>query len=158
MAEVERKFLVERLPDGLPIDSEDEIEQGYLAAGDDQVRLRRRADRHLITVKRGHGMVRDEVEVPLERESFEQLWPLTEGRRLEKTRLTTPVDEHTAEIDLYKGPLAGLKTVEVEFEDPAAADAFSPPAWFARELTEDGRYSNTRLAIEGLPAEVRREA
>ena len=90
MAEVEQKFLVERLPDGLPIDSEDEIEQGYLAVGDDQVRLRRRADRHLITVKRGHGMVRDEVEVPLERESFEQLWPLTEGRRLEKTRLTTP--------------------------------------------------------------------
>ena len=68
------------------------------------------------------------------------------------------MDEHTAEIDLYKGPLAGLKTAEVEFEDTAAADAFSPPAWFARELTEDGRYSNTRLAIEGLPAEVRREA
>jgi adenylate cyclase len=158
MAEIERKFLLERLPDGLPIDSEDHIEQGYLAVGDDQVRLRKRGDRYLITVKRGHGLVREEVEVPLARESFERLWPLTEGRRLEKTRLATPVGEHTAEIDLYEGPLDGLKTVEVEFEDETAAGVFSPPDWFARELTGDGRYSNTRLAIEGLPAEARRDA
>ena len=158
MTEIERKFLLEELPDGLPISSEDEIAQGYLAIGDDQVRLRKRADRHLITVKRGHGMVRHEVEVPVAQESFEQLWPLTEGRRLEKTRLTTSVGEHTAEIDLYQGPLAGLKTVEVEFDDLADAETFSPPSWFARELTRDGRYSNVRLAIEGLPQEAREEA
>ena len=158
MTEIERKFLLEELPDGLPISSEDEIAQGYLAIGDDQVRLRKRGDRHLITVKRGHGMVRHEVEVPVAQESFEQLWPLTEGRRLEKTRLTTSVGEHTAEIDLYQGPLAGLKTVEVEFDDQADAETFSPPSWFARELTGDGRYSNVRLAIKGLPQEAREEA
>jgi adenylate cyclase len=150
-AEIERKFLVEHLPPELEIDSEDEIAQGYLATGEDQVRLRRRADRFLITAKRGHGLIRDEVEVPLGRESFEELWPVTEGRRLEKTRLTTEVDGHTAEIDVYKGPLAGLMTVEVEFEDVDAAEAFSPPAWFSRELTDDERYSNTRLATAGLP-------
>ena len=42
-------------------------------------------------------------------------------------------------------------TVEVEFEDADAAEAFSPPAWFSRELTGDARYSNTRLAMTGLP-------
>jgi CYTH domain-containing protein len=150
-SEIERKFLVEQLPPGLEIDSEDEIAQGYLATGEDQVRLRRRGDRFLITVKRGHGLIREEVEVPLGRESFEELWPVTEGRRLEKTRLTTDVGGHAAEIDVYEGPLAGLKTVEVEFEDAEAAEAFSPPAWFSRELTGDGRYSNQRLAMEGLP-------
>ena len=158
MTEIERKFLLEELPEGLPITSEDEIHQGYLAIGDDQVRLRKRGDRHLITVKRGHGMVRHEVEVPLAQDSFEQLWTLTEGRRLEKTRLTTSIGDHTAEIDLYRGPLAGLKTVEVEFDDPADAEAFSPPPWFSRELTADGRYSNTRLATEGLPPGARPEA
>jgi len=158
MTEIERKFLLEELPEGLPITSEDEIQQGYLAIGDDQVRLRKRGDRHLITVKRGHGMVRHEVEVPLAQDSFEQLWTLTEGRRLEKTRLTTSIGDHTAEIDLYRGPLAGLKTVEVEFDDPADAEAFSPPPWFSRELTADGRYSNTRLATEGLPPGARPEA
>ena len=155
MAEIERKFLVERLPEGLKIDSEDEIAQGYLATGDDQVRLRRRGDRLLITAKRGHGLVREEVEVPIGDESFEQLWTLTEGRRLQKTRLTTDVDGHTAEIDVYRGSLSGLQTVEVEFADVDAAHAFKPPGWFARELTDDPRYSNTRLAIEGLPSEQR---
>ena len=95
--------------------------------------------------------VRDEVEVPLGRKSYEELWAMTEGRRLEKTRRTTQVDGHTAEIDVYKGLLAGLMTVEVEFEDADAAEAFSPPAWFSRELTGDARYSNTRLAMTGLP-------
>ena len=150
-AEIERKFLVEQLPQELEIDAEDENAQGYLAIGEDEVRLRRRGDRFLITAKRGHGLVRDEVEVPLGRESFEELWAMTEGRRLEKTRRTTQVDGYIAEIDVYKGPLAGLTTVEVEFEDAGAAEAFSPPAWFSRELTSDARYSNTRLAMTGLP-------
>ncbi|HUK94464.1 MAG TPA: CYTH domain-containing protein [Gaiellaceae bacterium] len=149
--EIERKFLVERLPADLPIETEEEIAQGYLSVGDDQVRLRRRGDKHLITVKRGRGVAREEVEVPLARESFDELWPLTEGRRLEKTRSTTPVEGGTAEIDVYRPPLDGLVTVEVEFPDAAAAEAFDPPPWFARELTDDERYSNERLALRGLP-------
>jgi adenylate cyclase len=156
--EIERKFLVERLPPGLEIESEHEIAQGYLAAGDDEVRLRREDDRHLITVKRGHGLVRDEVEVPLARESFDELWALTEGRRVEKTRLTMELDGHLAEIDVYEGPLAGLTTVEVEFEDLESADAFTPPEWFTRELTGDQEYSNQRLALTGLPPGLARQA
>jgi adenylate cyclase len=151
--EIERKFLVERLPEGLAIDSEEEIDQGYLALGEDEIRLRRRGPRHLITAKRGHGLTREEVEVPLSRESFEELWPLTEGRRVEKTRRTTTVDGGTLEIDTYKGPLAGLVTAEIEFPDLAAAEAFEPPSWLSRELTGVERYSNQRLALDGLPPE-----
>jgi adenylate cyclase len=151
--EIERKFLVERLPEGLAIDSEEEIDQGYLALGEDEIRLRRRGSRHLITVKRGHGLARDEVEVPLGEESFEALWPLTEGRRVEKTRRTTKVDGGTLEIDVYKGPLAGLVTAEIEFPDLAAAEAFEPPSWLSRELTGEERYANSRLALDGLPPE-----
>ena len=90
-SEIERKFLVDEVPEDLDIDSREEIAQGYLATGDHQVRLRRQGDRPLLTAKRGHGLVRDEVEVPLEEESFERLWPLTEGRRLKKERLTATV-------------------------------------------------------------------
>jgi adenylate cyclase len=151
--EIERKFLVERLPEDLAIDSEEEIAQGYLALGEDEIRLRRRGPHHLITVKRGHGLTREEVEVPLGQESFEELWPLTEGRRVEKTRRTTKVDGGALEIDVYKGPLAGLVTAEIEFPDLAAAEAFEPPSWLARELTGEERYSNSRLALDGLPPE-----
>jgi adenylate cyclase len=150
--EIERKFLVERFPPSIAIDSEEEIAQGYLAIGEDQVRLRRRGDNHQITVKRGSGLTREEVEVPLAQESFEELWPLTEGRRIEKTRRTTMVEGGKAEVDVYHAPLDGLVTAEIEFADAEAARAFQPPPWFARELTDDHRYSNQRLAMEGLPA------
>jgi adenylate cyclase len=151
--EIERKFLVDRVPADLAFDSEDAIDQGYLVVGgEDEVRLRRRGDRHLITVKRGHGLEREEVEVPLAQPSFETLWPLTKGRRLEKTRRTTPLGDLTAELDVYRGPLVGLATVEIEFPNAAAADAFQPPPWFGRELTGEERYSNQRLALDGLPA------
>jgi adenylate cyclase len=152
-SEIERKFLVAEVPGDLDIGSREEIAQGYLATGDHQVRLRRQGDRPLLTAKRGRGLVRDEVEVPLEEESFERLWPLTEGRRLKKERLTATVDGQTVEVDVYRGPLAGLIVAEVEFEDLGAARAFLPPRWFGRELTDDARYSNQRLALEGLPVE-----
>ena len=149
--EIERKFLVEQVPPEVEIGSEVEIAQGYLALGEAQVRLRRQGDATLLAAKRGRGMTRDEVEIPLAPEPFEELWPLTEGRRLKKSRLTTTLDGRTAEIDVYKGPLAGLIVAEVEFEDEGSARAFSPPPWFSRELTNDPRYSNQRLAVEGLP-------
>jgi CYTH domain-containing protein len=154
--EIERKFLVEQVPPEVEIGSETEIAQGYLATGEAQVRLRRQGNATLLTAKRGRGLARDEVEITLASEPFEELWPLTEGRRLEKSRLTTMVDGRTVEIDVYKGRLAGLIVAEVEFDDVEAARAFSPPPWFSRELSDDARYSNQRLAVEGLP--VQRES
>jgi adenylate cyclase len=154
--EIERKFLVEQVPPEVEIGSETEIAQGYLATGEAQVRLRRQGNATLLTAKRGRGLARDEVEVTLASEPFEELWPLTEGRRLEKSRLTTTVDGRTVEIDVYKGRLAGLIVAEVEFDDVEAARAFTPPPWFSRELSDDARYSNQRLAVEGLP--VQRES
>ncbi len=153
--EIERKFLVGEVPPGLAIDSQEEIDQGYLSIGEDEIRLRLRGGRHLITAKRGHGLTRVEVEVPLDHASFDALWPLTEGRRVAKTRSTTQIEGGTLEIDVYKGSLAGLVTAEIEFEDSAAAEAFVPPRWLLRELTGDERYSNQRLALDGLPAEAR---
>jgi CYTH domain-containing protein len=148
-SEIERKFLVERLPEELADEMGDDIVQGYLATGDDEVRVRRRGDEHVLTVKRGSGLARDEVEVPLNREAFAQLWPFTEGRRVEKQRVTTPVEGALAEVDVYRGALEGLVTVEVEFADAETANAFSPPSWFGREVTGDARYSNQSLAVDG---------
>ena len=87
--EVERKFVVRDPPDLEGADA-DEIEQGYLAIGaEGEVRVRRRGDRLLLTAKRGEGLSRQEAEIELDRERFDLLWPLTEGRRLRKRRLST---------------------------------------------------------------------
>ena len=152
--EIERKFLVARRPD-LEGASRVEIEQGYLALGDGQgdaeVRLRRKNDELYLTVKAGSGRTRVEEELELDREPFESLWPLTEGRRVAKTRHVLPYGKVDIELDFYSGDLDGLEIAEVEFPDEETADEFEPPDWLAEEVTGDERYLNQTLATKGLP-------
>jgi adenylate cyclase len=152
--EIERKFLVDDVPDLEDRDSV-HIEQGYLAlAADDggaEVRLRRRDEDLLLTIKGGTGEVRVEEELELESDTFESLWPLTEGRRISKTRHLIPLGERTVELDVYEGPLDGFATAEVEFESEDEADRFDPPEWLGDEVTGDERYLNERLATVGAP-------
>jgi adenylate cyclase len=150
--EVERKFLVPEPPD-LGDTESDEIEQGYLAIGSDgEVRLRRRGEKLVLTAKRGAGLSRDEAEVELDRESFERLWPLTEGRRLHKRRHLIPDGDLTIELDVYEGDLEGLLVAEIEFDSEDQARAFEPPGWIGEEVTGDERYLNETLATQGRPS------
>jgi adenylate cyclase len=150
--EVERKFLVPEPPE-LDGTVSDEIEQGYLAIGDEEeVRLRRKGDRLLLTAKRGSGLARDEAELELDREAFERLWPLTEGRRLHKRRHVIPFDGREIELDVYAGDLEGLVVAEIEFPSEEEAKGFDPPAWLGEDVTGDSRYLNETLATRGIPA------
>lgn len=149
--EIERKFLVAGAPDGLDLGGGDRVEQGYVATGTDEVRVRKLGERTFLTVKRGSGEVRSEEEVELSREQFERLWPLTEGRRVHKVRHRLGADGGTIELDVYGGPLDGLVTAEIEFDDEDQAAAFEPPEWFGAEVTFDERYKNESLATRGLP-------
>jgi CYTH domain-containing protein len=153
-SEIERKFLVAELPGDLEAHPSEPIEQGYVAIdGAVETRLRRRGGRALLTIKSGSGRVRVEEEFEIGRRRFESLWPLTEGRRVTKMRYELPgPDGLTIELDRYTGELDGLVLAEVEFESEAASDDFDPPAWFAREVTDDLRYANRALAAEGVPA------
>lgn len=147
MPEIERKYLVAALPSGLG--EGEAIDQGYLAIAPDGVetRIRRRAGAATLTVKSGPAMVRVEEEIALEPERFDALWPLTEGRRVEKVRHLVPLEDGlTAELDVYAGALDGLLTAEIEFPSESAARAFSPPPWLGEEVTGDGTYANQNLA------------
>jgi CYTH domain-containing protein len=152
--EIERKFLVAELPD-LSGNPGEPIEQGYLALADDgggaEVRLRRKPGHHLLTVKAGRGRSRAEEEIELDPERFDRLWPLTEGRRVTKTRHRIARGERTIELDLYSGDLDGLAVAEVEFPDDRTADDFEPPEWFGDEVTGERSYLNETLATEGRP-------
>jgi adenylate cyclase len=152
--ELERKFVVDATPLDFASWPAQDITQGYLALGADgsEVRVRRRAGRATLSVKRGRGLVRDEVEITIEAEDFARLWPLTEGARVEKVRSEYELEPGVvAEVDVYSGTLAGLVVAEVEFSDEAAARRFGPPAWFGREVTDDDAYKNRRLAVDGRP-------
>jgi adenylate cyclase len=116
------------------------------------VRVRRRDRRTWLTVKSGAGRVRVEEEIEIEPERFDRLWPLTEGRRIEKTRYEIPAgDDLVIELDVYTGDLAGLVTAEVEFGSEEDAEAYVAPDWLGPDITEDLRYKNQRLARDGAP-------
>jgi adenylate cyclase len=151
-AEIERKFLLPEVPDWLSGQPAAKIEQGYLAISEEiEIRLRSLDEERLLTAKRGHGEVREEVEVELDSRQFDALWPLTESMRLQKARFRVPVGKLTAEVDVYEGPLRGLVTAEVEFPSREQADAFEPPDWLGEEVTGDDRYSNQALVRSGMP-------
>ena len=153
--EIERKFLVPAAPGDLGAHPSSPIEQGYLAIHPDgtEVRVRRRAGVSTMTIKSGGGLVRVEEELPLDDAAFERLWPLTEGRRLEKVRHLIPggAEGVVIELDVYTGELAGLVVAEIEFPGEAEAAAFAAPEWLGRDVTDDARFKNQRLAVEGRP-------
>jgi CYTH domain-containing protein len=150
--EIERKFLVERVPDEARGWPGERIEQGYVALGDGvEVRLRRYGGRCLLTVKRGSGLERDEWEVELSEAQLEHLWPATAGHRVVKTRRAGDVGGFEVELDVFEGDLEGLVVAEIEVRSEEAARAFRPPAWFGLEVTDDARYANRSLAEHGRP-------
>jgi adenylate cyclase len=153
--EIERKFLLEALPEGVAWTSERRIRQGYLALdGATEVRVRLLDDGGAarLTVKHGSGLVRVEEDLPLDPEAGERLWVLTEGRRVEKVRRTCDLGGGAvAEVDVFGGALEGLLVVEVEHPDTEAAAAFVPPAWFGREVTGEPGFANRALACDGRP-------
>ncbi len=148
--EIERKFLLKRLPDNLKQSRRYVIAQGYLATepAGRQVRLRKKGKTASLTFKVGRGAHREEREIKLSPKQFAALWPGTAGRRLRKLRYEIPWKNLLIEIDIYRGRHAGLVVAEVEFPDRLTCRKFEPPSWFGREVTGEKRYSNVRLANE----------
>jgi adenylate cyclase len=150
MVEIERKFRIHEVP--VPLVDGTRLRQAYLAVdGTVEVRVRDRGGTRVLGVKGGRGLERSEVEVEIDGATFDELWALASARRVDKTRYRLPAGGHTAEVDVYAGPLEGLMVAEVEFPGRAEADAFTPPAWFGDELTGDPRWSNAALATDGAP-------
>jgi adenylate cyclase len=147
--EIERKFLVKRLPNNLKQSRCSIIEQGYLATEPGrQVRLRKTGSSASLTFKVGRGSHREEREIKLSLKQFAALWPGTAGRRLRKLRYEIPWENVLIELDIYRGRHAGLVVAEVEFPNRASCRRFKAPWWFGREVTGEKRYSNVRLALK----------
>ncbi len=148
--EIERKYLVRRLPDDLSKYEAKKIAQGYLCT-DPVVRIRRSNDNYYMTYKGDGLMVREEYNLPLTREAYEHLLPKIDGLLIAKTRYLIPLtDRLTAELDVFEGVLSALTLVEVEFDSVEEANAFVPPEWFGEDVTEFGKYHNSYLSQHGL--------
>ena len=149
--EIEKKYKSEKLPDGLGEGIH--ILQGYLIIGkNNEVRIRKKGDKYLLTYKSGGTLSRQEIEIRIPRFIFEIMWPKTEGRRIEKIRYLKPLSNGLVlEFDRYLGSLNGLITLEVEFSNEDLANKFSLPEYIKGEdVTSDTGYKNKNLAVHGL--------
>jgi len=151
--EIERKFVVRELPPGLlAATTSTLIRQGYLQIeADYELRIRQRGTQFWMTLKRGSGLKRLEQECPIEEVLFNMLWPLTEGRRIEKTRHLLLENGQQLEIDVFAGELSPLVLLEVEFESVEKSRRFKIPEFASQEVTEEKAYKNSVLATAGIP-------
>ncbi len=143
--EVERKFIIESIPKDLDKFKHYNILQGYITSSESSdVRVRREGGTYLITVKRGSGIERNETEVKLSEEQFNELWNAVENK-IEKTRYEIPIDRFTSYIDIYHDKLEGLVVGEVEFISLQEARSFKAPEWFGADVTDIEYYKNKNL-------------
>lgn len=148
--EIERKYLLRKLPRETGQAPFSELEQGYLPGTVLVERVRRTKTGETVkytrTVKAGSGLVRTEIEEPCTFAVFKSLWPLTKGKRIRKKRYRLADAGHVWEIDQF----LDRKLVLAEVELDSAKDEVAIPDWLARcvvrEVTTEPEYLNHTLA------------
>ena len=151
--EIEKKYLIRYMPEGLEEYVKYEIEQGYLNRKP-TMRIRKRNDEYIFTYKnvpegldREDILVNEEIEVPLNEKSYKNLKKKIDDHLIRKTRYVIPLDNGLkAELDVFRGRLKGLVFVEVEFPDIETAESFQKPDWFGEDVSGDKRYKNGHLS------------
>lgn len=148
--EIERKYLVKKLPQDFASYPKQKISQGYLNT-QPVVRIRRSNEDYYLTYKGDGLMAREEYNLPLNEKAYHHLIPKIDGYLIEKTRYLIPLlNGLTAELDVFEGSLSPLCLVEVEFASIEEANAFVAPEWFGEDVTYSGKYHNSYLSEHGL--------
>ena len=159
--EIEKKYLVNYMPEEIANAHVKVIEQAYLSVNP-VVRIRKSNNRYILTYKSHDNIdvnefsdicMSNEVELPLTKDSYEHLKTKADGMIISKKRYNIPLAIYSseygklkAELDVFYGDLQGLVFVEVEFDNVVQAQNFVPPDWFGKDVSEDGRYRNSFLS------------
>lgn len=156
--EIEKKYLVKSIPFDHTKYPCKVLEQGYISV-EPVIRIRRSDDRYILTVKSKGLLTRQEFELEVEEPSYQALLHKADGNIVSKKRYVIPLIETEGstgdkeldgqlaiELDVFDGVFQGLIYAEVEFPSEAAANDFRPPAWFYKDVTQDGKYHNSSLS------------
>jgi CYTH domain-containing protein len=150
--EIERKYLLERVPEEVLDAPSVVIEQGYLPGDRVVERIRHvlspgKEDKWFRTVKAGNGIERLELEEEADAELCRSMWRLTKGHRLRKRRYSVrTADDRVWAVDEFLDRLLVLAEIEL----PTKETNVEMPPWLNavtdREVTDDQDYANMRLA------------
>lgn len=147
--EIERKFLVDHDAwHKLDKPAGTHYRQGYIFNDDNRVLRIRVAGTHCYLTLKGRG------ENNVSRSEYEYEIPLSDGEELlatfakngtQKIRYRVPYKGFTWEVDEFLGENEGLIVAEIELNHED--EKFEKPAWVTDEVTDDGRYTNSNLAV-----------
>jgi CYTH domain-containing protein len=147
--ELERRFLVDRLPDGL---GEGHLIVDRYIAGS-SLRLRRvesRPPQYKLTQKQApvppDYATTTITNIYLSAAEYELLTVLP-GQELRKRRHR--LGQYS--IDVFEGELEGLILAEASFTSEGEMRTHAAPGFAVREVSADIRYTGGRLATQGLP-------
>ena len=146
--EIERKFLVSFLPEGL---SGIPMRQGYLQSDKERsVRIRTigkaGSQKGALTIKgigSKSGMSRYEFEIEIPVQDANHLLSLCDKPLIEKTRYKYVHEDLTWEIDKFHGDNYGLVVAEVELK--SENQQFKKPDFIIEEVTGQVKYYNMML-------------
>lgn len=152
--EVERRFLVEQLPEGVEQRSSWRITDRYIK--NTQLRLRRMEPTHegepILKLGQKHTpsppdfgrmTITNIYLAPAEYDVLEMLPAL----ELRKRRYAATHDDRAFSIDVFEGALAGLILAETEFDEHTEMDQqLDLPSWVRSEVTTDSRFTGGELA------------
>jgi adenylate cyclase len=106
-----------------------------------EARIRRKDGVFYLTLKGSGTLARDELETKIPAHLFGQYWPLTEGRQVEKLRLTKTILDCVVEFDVYTDRELILAEIELRAEQETA----KMPN-LGKDVTNDPGYKNRNLA------------
>ncbi len=157
--EIERKWLIDK--EKIPYNLNDEnvhvyeIKQTYLCF-DPEMRVRdyNNGESFEFTMKTNmsnDGLIRDEVNIDITKEQYDNLIIKQEGKTIHKTRYQLYDDGQLVAIDIFHGDLDGLAYMEIEFKTEEESKSYKTPRWVIKDVTSDVNYKNGHLARYGIP-------
>lgn len=142
--EIERKFLVKRLPDNLPPPIT--ITQFYLSLDPKRtVRVRMAGRQAFLTIKGLRvGLAAPEFEYEIPITDVGSLETLRVSSIIRKNRYPIIIRDRVWEVDVFEAEHRGLIIAEIEMKK--VMEKIRLPPWIGREVSFDPLYSNASLA------------
>lgn len=144
MMEIERKFLVRKLPDLSGIKSI-LYERYYLFVGNGvEVRIQKKNNRYEFERKEEKGKLsRSTRKFAITKEEFDKFKELSNRKIVGRSYEIASVLNMS--IKIYEGNFQGLVRVEVKFESESEAENFESLQWFGKEITDTLLGRDSRL-------------
>ncbi len=149
MNEIERKFLVKKMPEVKGIKVEDQ-ERYFLELGETEKRITKIDDKYVYEEKGvGNGLSAKKITGVISKGEFEKLKQIAIKSLVRKSYILSKDPE--VSIKVYSGDYEGLVRAEFEFKTEKEAKNFVPPNWVGREITE------TEIGRDGKLARLSRD-